>query len=96
MREKPTFYSWTDTCTRITPASAGKTFIAFLKKVIKRDHPRECGKNKSEFVVVVAIVGSPPRVREKQDVNPETGEITGITPASAGKTRHPTLRSFGK
>ena len=71
---------------RITPASAGKTGLQLLQRSRCQDHPRECGKNKTEEPVHVAIMGSPPRVREKLDTAVLWNRQYGITPASAGKT----------
>ena len=54
---------------RITPASAGKTSCNFNGYIFIRDHPRECGKNSTTYAKSTAMLGSPPRVREKR-LNP--------------------------
>ena len=55
---------------RITPACAGKTRAGLTESPVMLDHPRVCGKNISLDVVIIFILGSPPRVREK--LSPET------------------------
>ena len=71
---------------RITPASAGKTFLLGCHIALDRDHPRECGKNCLARSLPLPTLGSPPRVREKRtNFNAESGKYR-ITPASAGKT----------
>ena len=52
--------------TRITPACAGKTLPFFGECTTSQDHPRVCGKNLSSKAASQRMVGSPPRVREKQ------------------------------
>ena len=49
----------------ITPACAGKTLSSYSHRGLCWDHPRVCGKNLLRMVIVVSMVGSPPRVREK-------------------------------
>ena len=71
---------------RITPACAGKTAGNQLAKVHGWDHPRVCGKNLLSSSLFLTRVGSPPRVREKQDYKDINIDDTGITPACAGKT----------
>ena len=71
---------------RITPASAGKTFIKWNIRLYSWDHPRECGKNWYDLMKVQKMLGSPPRVREKHDQTLFLVRWVGITPASAGKT----------
>ena len=70
----------------ITPACAGKTFVAHRKIVKGEDHPRMCGKDRFKHYQRKSNEGSPPHVRER----PKTREIklkgVGITPACAGKT----------
>ena len=51
--------------TGITPACAGKTHIFHGITKIIEDHPRVCGKNEIFTTIFKAILGSPPRVREK-------------------------------
>ncbi|EHI77355.1 hypothetical protein HMPREF9184_00525 [Streptococcus sp. oral taxon 058 str. F0407] len=57
-----------------------------MKIAETKDHPRECGKNLIIPFSIMAISGSPPRVREKLVNGRITSSYPGITPASAGKT----------
>ena len=69
----------------ITPACAGKRSRRRKRWSPPWDHPRVCGEKVCELPAVIAIKGSPPRVRGK-DRDPllcRAGE--GITPACAGK-----------
>ena len=45
-----------------------------------------CGKNECIDNDQSVIVGSPPRVREKQLIDKKSPHLPGITPACAGKT----------
>ena len=77
---------------RITPACAGKTGLAILRRHLARDHPRVCGKNNHVPVRIDEILGSPPRVREKRYQYTGSSIRLRITPACAGKTfRHEPL-----
>ena len=79
---------------RITPACAGKTYFSANRVIVSRDHPRVCGKN--AFVEQRSQVGkgSPPRVREKLEVDMAKGKTYGITPACAGKTTFQSIDIF--
>ena len=46
-----------------------------------------CGKNNDIPIKINEILGSPPRVREKQGYISAIPKRSGITPACAGKTR---------
>ena len=48
----------------ITPACAGRTYRTNHKSIYRQDHPRLCGKDKSEPFVSRFIAGSPPLARE--------------------------------
>ena len=76
----------------ITPACAGKTLLQLLKLFFAQDHPRVCGKNDYVFNPTHKLVGSPPRVREKQGLGKSMAKNLRITPACAGKTREHGLR----
>ena len=52
----------------------------------KQDHPRGCGENVLFVLVVLALPGSPPRMRGKQCLQCAAGYVIRITPADAGKT----------
>ncbi len=71
---------------RITPAHAGKTSMTCPGTGGKPDHPRACGENCLTLFAVVGSVGSPPRMRGKQDDDAEDDGLHRITPAHAGKT----------
>ena len=71
---------------RITPAHAGKTRRTDSPRRKQRDHPRACGENCQALLQIIGIVGSPPRMRGKQDPQLPLRLISGITPAHAGKT----------
>ena len=65
VREKLHFSTHIIITVRITPACAGKTSIVRISQLALWDHPRVCGKNKGLGLVAGALLGSPPRVREK-------------------------------
>ena len=69
----------------ITPACAGKAARWNIKVGAVRDHPRVCGESTFEKCTLLNTVGSPPRVRGKQDVKKMEETMRGITPACAGK-----------
>ena len=71
----------------ITPACAGKTSFDFFSFLRFRDHPRVCGKNEVRAVKFSYVVGSPPRVREKLQMEGVLVKRARITPACAGKTK---------
>ena len=72
---------------RITPAGAGKTISLCPDRAIARDHPRRCGENSKKRLTGAKKVGSPPQVRGKLSAYAQIGQLQGITPAGAGKTR---------
>ena len=69
---------------RITPARAGNSWTAPGRIGRSRDHPRACGEQKNEYILRLAKLGSPPRVRGT-DYNKKGGtKGDDITPARAG------------
>ena len=70
----------------ITPADAGKTFIARTKCKSARDHPRGCGENTFCSRWTGYSGGSPPRMRGKPAWSWAQAVRAWITPADAGKT----------
>ena len=76
-------------CPRITPAGAGKTLVFDGETVVGGDHPRRCGENLLKNPVPLTFAGSPPQVRGKLSLSTKINGLFGITPAGAGKTRHP-------
>ncbi|EFU63293.1 hypothetical protein HMPREF8578_0958 [Streptococcus oralis ATCC 49296] len=86
VREKfKTFVGEVD-LTGITPACAGKIGYNQSPNGKSRDHPRVCGKNRLAKNIARAVVGSPPRMREKRGTEYVAEKDLGITPACAGKT----------
>ena len=71
---------------RITPADAGKTSSMSLTSTPAEDHPRGCGENTSCPCMGTSTLGSPPRMRGKQQGIKSPPEHCRITPADAGKT----------
>ena len=71
---------------RITPAGAGKTNCPARRARLAVDHPRRCGENMIPPCRLCVNTGSPPQVRGKRDTDGQTADVTGITPADAGKT----------
>ena len=51
---------------RITPADAGKTLLSASLYAFSQDHPLGCGENRAACRVWVQYLGSPPRMRGKQ------------------------------
>ena len=70
----------------ITPADAGKTLISAGRTGCSWDHPRGCGENRLLVDSFGDIDGSPPRMRGKPMHFRIWYNMTGITPADAGKT----------
>ena len=70
----------------ITPAYAGKSLPAFLKKWAKKDHPRVCGEKLFFIVSWYLRLGSPPRMRGKGSFGHCLASSSRITPAYAGKS----------
>ena len=70
----------------ITPAGAGKTRRCAERNVRQGDHPRRCGENGDFCFCRKLYVGSPPQVRGQPDSETAKPEMSGITPAGAGKT----------
>ena len=72
----------------ITPAHAGKTRLRRGGLCDTGDHPRACGENKPLRPHRLSNRGSPPRMRGKRRPSLPASNLTGITPAHAGKTIH--------
>ena len=73
----------------ITPACAGKSAMLDFLPLRLRDHPRVCGEKELRKVTTLMGMGSPPRVRGKEELLQFVIGHTGITPACAGKSRNP-------
>ena len=70
---------------RITPAYAGKRPTGTIIICPTRDHPRVCGEKRELPQTFRPQQGSPPRMRGKEYIIDGRQELTGITPAYAGK-----------
>ena len=82
---------WRKVLLRITPACAGKTHGADMKRACGKDHPRVCGENITYAIIRRVTKGSPPRVRGKHSHEAEIIDAKRITPACAGKTTRKTF-----
>ena len=72
---------------RITPAYAGKSRHAAAAHVFREDHPRLCGEKGFGLFPQPLHTGSPPPMRGKVYQLLFPGQVFGITPAYAGKSR---------
>ena len=72
--------------TGITPAYAGKSPSRRQRMPHSRDHPRVCGEKCPPGKFFFMTVGSPPRMRGKEDPSGAVARCPGITPACAGKS----------
>ena len=70
----------------ITPACAGKTFLANAVKITNPDHPRMRGEDLPFSVAAIAKAGSPPHARGRLLYPDGLRWVVRITPACAGKT----------
>ena len=94
MRGKATPEKYTDQCSRITPAYAGKRCHYKRRQNVCKDHPRLCGEKSRSAVVYGCSVGSPPPMRGKASLTPAAVTQTRITPAYAGKSsRNPFFKN---
>ena len=70
----------------ITPACAGKSSHQHGAGRWRRDHPRVCGEKAVAHIWWYSWIGSPPRVRGKENLVFCHFGAGGITPACAGKS----------
>ena len=87
-RGKATFPSRRPAFRRITPAWAGKRLQHTVGNPTGQDHPRVGGEKHCPHGINMTFGGSPPRGRGKDTPIGETGAMSGITPAWAGKSQH--------
>ena len=87
VRGKARWWRWSWKITRITPACAGKRCSLRLCPRSSRDHPRMCGEKLRNHRIRQLGAGSPPHVRGKGTEEVIVIQVTGITPACAGKRR---------
>ena len=81
-------------CLRITPAYAGKRYLACVEVAKIQDHPRLCGEKPEVVRAVKQGRGSPPPMRGKDGNALVYGDARGITPAYAGKRNHGVQAGF--
>ena len=93
MRGKPSAPEQVTPAPGITPAGAGKTDKTSNFNSKSWDHPRRCGENGVFCLMLAKKRGSPPQVRGKRSVYIWPCSLPRITPAGAGKTLPPLLRS---
>ena len=71
---------------RLIPARAGKTPAASIGRCGGSAHPRACGENAWEMVMLAVDAGSSPRGRGKRQQYSNGLASAGLIPARAGKT----------
>ena len=74
----------------ITPAYAGKSSLSAFFTAVSWDHPRLCGEKHPLLPPPFADIGSPPPMRGKGSNYMQESDVSGITPAYAGKSRRGT------
>ena len=94
MRGKPATAAVTAAAARITPADAGKTLPFCNISFSLKDHPRGCGENGAYALAIRTPIGSPPRMRGKQERAVGIVQQSRITPADAGKTLQTNVKQF--
>ena len=87
MRGKANFQLVCSVCLRITPAYAGKSVPAKCRATFYRDHPRICGEKSTKDGNSAEVIGSPPHMRGKVQMNSRSFKSNRITPAYAGKRK---------
>ena len=87
MRGKGSFTILSFVVIRITPAYAGKRQEHTLINITIWDHPCVCGEKEIDNPYIVAILGSPLRMRGKASSGSDPITSARITPAYAGKRR---------
>ena len=70
----------------ITPAYAGKSPQRQKLRSPSKDHPRLCGEKRSQRLLMVLFLGSPPPMRGKVILKNRLKIFFRITPAYAGKS----------
>ena len=73
----------------LIPARAGKTGVGRVVLARVEAHPRACGENSHSGYTFGTGGGSSPRVRGKPLSHARRGQVLGLIPARAGKTRTP-------
>ena len=88
MRGKVDVQTEDGTPDRITPAYAGKRLRSTDFSDVDKDHPRLCGEKIFLCFVIMALIGSPPPMRGKDQAFQPLYMQHRITPAYAGKSAH--------
>ena len=70
----------------LIPAHAGKTVVTVHLSMWLRAHPRSRGENLKWGCLAVAVLGSSPLTRGKQNDARGIARVVGLIPAHAGKT----------
>ena len=78
---------------RNTPAHAGKTTTNRSWRGKPRKHPRACGEDSRSWFFALRALETPPRMRGRRRYSREAADCGRNTPAHAGKTKHPDLKS---
>ena len=86
MRGKVDVQTEDGTPDRITPAYAGKRLRSTDFSDVDKDHPRLCGEKIFLCFVIMALIGSPPPMRGKDQAFQPLYMQHRITPAYAGKS----------
>ncbi len=94
VRGKAQPFCYSRSSSGITPACAGKRRDYVARLIDCGDHPRVCGEKVMLASGRMIGVGSPPRVRGKDDRYAGQGGHLGITPACAGKSGGRHLRAL--
>ena len=76
---------------RITPAYAGKRSTEPDGNAANMDHPRLCGEKHLLVCMKQFVLGSPPPMRGKVNINMLVLVLNRITPAYAGKSFNPCI-----
>ena len=74
------------------PPMRGKACGVLSKRDMIRDHPRLCGEKQRLAIVTGSRAGSPPPMRGKVFDQIDQKQLSGITPAYAGKSNYSLLR----
>ena len=86
MRGKPTLSAARSLCIRNIPAYAGKTPAQGWARSSTSEHPRVCGENLPERLILGVVDGTSPRMRGKHVCSANRSAHARNIPAYAGKT----------
>ena len=80
----------------LTPAGAGRTDSTLRIRCALSAYPRRCGENVGGHATAIDQAGLPPQVRGERRVLSTVLDLTGLTPAGAGRTGWWPLRLLGR